>query len=218
MLELVFIRHADPDYPNDTITKLGHRQAKALATHLKRSGLAFDALFASNFGRAQATMRYTAEAYGLSGTICQWLGEPDGRAPDGRWSWSMPRPEHLEKGIPFDAKNWPKHVSYGKQLKAIQTERLAALNAFLADFGLAPEGLRYRVKKKRDTRLALFAHEGFIKVMLSALLHWPLPYVFAHVTYEPTGVTRLVFEEHEGYATPRAITINDRSHLKGTLR
>jgi probable phosphoglycerate mutase len=219
MLELVLIRHADPDYANDTITKLGHRQAKALATHLRRCGVTFDGLFASHFGRAQATMRYTAEAYGLTGAICPWLGEPDGRVPDGRWSWSMPRPEHLEKGIPLDAKNWHRHVPYGKSLRAIQAERLAAFNAFLVDYGLFPDGLRYRVKKgTRDQRLALFAHEGFFKILLSGLLHWPLPYVLAHLTYEPTGVTRLVFEEHEGFATPRAVTINDRSHLKEALR
>ena len=213
MLELVLIRHADPDYKNDTITGLGHRQAKALAGYFKKSGMKFNAIFASNFGRAQATMRYTAEAYGMPWTILPWLGEPDGRAPDGRWSWSMPRTEHLEKNIPFDAENWPRHVSYGKQLQAIQKERLAALNKFLAGYGLAKYRLRYRVKEASSECLALFAHEGFIKIMLSALLHWPLPYVFAHVTYEPTGVTRLLFEEHDGYATPRAVTINDRSHL-----
>ncbi|MCX6994204.1 MAG: phosphoglycerate mutase family protein [Kiritimatiellaeota bacterium] len=213
MIEITFIRHADPDYKNDTITELGHQQAQALAEHFKRTETTFTAIFASHFGRAQATMKYTAEALRMPWTIFNWLGEPDGRSIDGRWSWAIPRAEHLEKNILFDAANWRTLTPYGENLFAIQAERFAALNEFLAGYGLVYAGLRYRVMKAGSEHFAMFAHEGLIKVMLSALLHWPLPYVFAHLTCEPTGVTRLVWDEHESYAVPRAVAINARVHL-----
>ena len=45
-----------------------------------------------------------------------------------------------------------------------------------------------------------------------AVLHWPLPLSYIHLGCDPTSVTELHWEEHEGYAVPRATRINDTSH------
>ena len=38
-MKIYFIRHGHPDYKNDCLTELGHRQAAAAAEKLKDSGI-----------------------------------------------------------------------------------------------------------------------------------------------------------------------------------
>ena len=52
-MKLILIRHADPDYPNDTLTPKGHEQAKLLGKAME--GTQIDAPFVSPMGRAQLT-------------------------------------------------------------------------------------------------------------------------------------------------------------------
>jgi probable phosphoglycerate mutase len=213
MIELMFVRHADPDYKNDTITEKGHKEAQALARFLKRHPQPLTAIVCSPFGRAKATMQYTADACGIEPAILPWLGEPDGTFDNGRWSWSIPRVEHLAGESLFDNENWRTGVPYGEKLYAIRTAIAKELDWFLAGYGLVRKGAVYRVQRPQDARIAVFTHEGFTKVLLSAVLHWPLPHVLAHLSYNPTGCTRLIWDEHDGLATPRAVTINDLAHL-----
>ncbi|MCX7778193.1 MAG: histidine phosphatase family protein, partial [Armatimonadetes bacterium] len=51
-MRILLIRHSEPDYSRDTITEVGHRQAKALANSLEK--IQIDRLFVSPLGRAQA--------------------------------------------------------------------------------------------------------------------------------------------------------------------
>ena len=50
-MRLYIIRHADPDYENDTITPAGHLEAQALSVRLKGEGI--NKIFCSPAGRAQ---------------------------------------------------------------------------------------------------------------------------------------------------------------------
>ena len=52
-MKLVIIRHADPDYPNNTITEKGKVEAELLAKFLK--GKKLDYVYCSPMGRAQDT-------------------------------------------------------------------------------------------------------------------------------------------------------------------
>ena len=72
-MEVMLIRHADPNYKQDTITELGHRQAKALAQSLKNSRLDF--LYVSPLGRAQATYRHIADVLNANSATLDWLKE-----------------------------------------------------------------------------------------------------------------------------------------------
>src|SRR3569833_1782620 len=73
IMRLYIIRHADPDYPNNTITAAGHLEAAALAERLATEGLTH--IYASPLGRAVHTMRYTADKIGLPHTIEEWTQE-----------------------------------------------------------------------------------------------------------------------------------------------
>ncbi|MCA1595762.1 MAG: histidine phosphatase family protein, partial [Chloroflexi bacterium] len=61
-MRLYIIRHADPDYPNNTITEDGHKEARALADRLAAEKL--DRIYCSPMGRAIDTARYTADRCG----------------------------------------------------------------------------------------------------------------------------------------------------------
>ena len=74
-MRLYLIRHADPDYPNNTITPAGHLEAEALARRLTHEGLT--RIYCSPLGRAVHTMQYTAQATGLTPQIEPWMAELD---------------------------------------------------------------------------------------------------------------------------------------------
>ncbi len=83
-MRLVFIRHGDPDYDHDTLTKKGRREAALLAAWLKdtlpQQRGRIGAVFQSPLGRAQDTAAYVTEALAASGicpevTTLDWLQE-----------------------------------------------------------------------------------------------------------------------------------------------
>ncbi len=72
-MRLYLIRHAEPDYEHNTITKQGHMEAKALAKRLKSEGLT--RIYSSPLGRALHTAEYTAKATGLKTKVENWTRE-----------------------------------------------------------------------------------------------------------------------------------------------
>lgn len=210
-MEIVLIRHAEPDYENDTITPKGHKQAKALAEHLKSE--AVSAIYCSPRGRAQDTMKYTAGKMGIEPVTLDWLAELDGEFEKHKWAWSVPATENLTlEDIPR-MDNWHVSSRYGNHMRPVYEKLAQNFDAFLAERGYEKDSLRYRVRQSSDETILIFCHEGLIKTLLSYLFSWPLPLVYSHLSYSPTGVTRLLWNEHNGYTVPRAKTINDLSHL-----
>lgn len=211
-MEVILIRHGDPDYANDTLTEKGHAEARALAETLK--DVPIDAIYASPMGRAQRTMEYTARAKGMTATTLPWLHELDGHFGNGRWCWNVPGAETLERDSLPGWHDWDQGSPYGELMRPQLEETARSFDALLAEYGYVREGFRYRVAQPNGSTIACFCHAGLILTALSYLLNWPLPLVYSHLSYDPTGVTRLVWEETEGYAVPRAKTINDLSHLQ----
>ena len=72
-MRLLFIRHGDPDYVNDTLTEKGHREAMLLAGTADRLNLG--TCFVSPLGRARDTASYSLEKTGKEGTVLNWLQE-----------------------------------------------------------------------------------------------------------------------------------------------
>ena len=50
-MQLILVRHGDPDYPNDTLTPKGVKQAEGLETAFR--AIPVDELYASPMGRAK---------------------------------------------------------------------------------------------------------------------------------------------------------------------
>ena len=72
-MEIWIVRHADPDYENDSITEKGEREAKLLAERLSKYD--FSAVYCSPMGRARKTASYYLELTGKTAQTLDWLHE-----------------------------------------------------------------------------------------------------------------------------------------------
>jgi len=211
-MEIILIRHADPDYKNDTITERGRAEAKALALSLKEKRI--DALYASPLGRAQETKRYIAEALNMESTTLEWLREVSGGSIDGHAAWEHPGTDYLARENLASPQNWWEGYVSGEALKPNFAAISEGFDNLLKSYGYQKWRNMYNIKARSDKTIALVCHKGTILTLLAYLLHWPLPLIYIHGNIHTTGVTRLFLREVKGeYAVFKLIVMNDRSHL-----
>lgn len=217
-MRLYLIRHADPDYPNNTITPAGHREAAALGERLKTAGLTH--LYSSPLIRAIHTMEYTAKTTGLSHQIEEWTAELHDctvELPGGlRWMVWDTHGEIIREKSPYHTHDdWHTrdpftHPMYRETFARIGKES----DAFFARHGYVREGGRYRIVRSNTDRIAMFCHGGFGLWWLAHLLEIPLPLMWSGFWLPPTSVTTVLFDERSTtWAVPRAIGVADLSHL-----
>lgn len=216
-MRLFIIRHADPDYPNNTITPAGHLEAKALAVRMKR--LKPDQIFTSPLGRAQDTARYTADALSMTPIIQPWMAELSW--PGFSYEsyqvvpWDLPGHVIHQSSMKWTHDNWHTFPPLSKPEYLQDFKKLqAASDSFLAQLGYHREGGAYRVVKGHREKIAIFCHGGFGLTWLSHLLLIPLPLMWAGFVLPTSSVTTVLFDERgEGLATPRCLGVGDISHL-----
>jgi probable phosphoglycerate mutase len=213
-MEVLLIRHGDPDYANDALTEHGIVEAQLLAASLAE--LRIDRIYASPLGRARATAASTAEAKELVPITLDWLRERGiKRGPV--YLWEAPGTMFLrEEALPgphdwfLDGGAMPEGAEQFARVRAGFDELMGSL-------GYAREGHGYRIVRHSEERVALFCHKGVIMTMLADVLHWPLPALFVSLQIHPTGVTRLEMVEEGTFAHWKALAINDLSHLGSSL-
>lgn len=217
-MRLFIIRHADPDYPNNTITPAGHLEAQALSVRMKKIGL--DHIYSSPLGRAIDTMRYTADAVGLTPAIEEWTAElGQCRVKTDRWGelcvWDTPGELIRQTVAEVQAANWHGHGLFSDPLFRQTFDKVQAdSDAFLLRHGYQREGGRYRIVRANRDRVAVFCHGGFGLWWLAHLLELPLPLVFSGFHLPPSSVTTVLFDERsEHFAVPRVTALGDTSHL-----
>ncbi len=101
-MHLIFIRHADPDYKNDSLTEKGFKEAEFLSERVKNWGNV-EKLFSSPYGRALETAKAVSKGINKSVTILPYLKEfdhrichPETKKVRGCWDW-----------LPSDLKDTP---------------------------------------------------------------------------------------------------------------
>lgn len=219
-MKLYIIRHADPDYPNHTLTSAGRREADALARRLAAHGL--DHIAASPLPRAQMTAQPTADLLKLPVQTEDWLieiagwdTEPD--PIDGGFipAWDIPG-ETLRANPSYHRwETWdstdPLHLPiYRDTVARFQ----AHADAFLAQFGCVRTGSTYQVAADNALQVAAFCHNGTALLWLSLLLHIPPPLIWSGFWHAPSAVTTILFEQRRvGTAAPRALSVADTAHL-----
>jgi probable phosphoglycerate mutase len=217
-MRLYLIRHADPDYENDTITPAGHLEAKALARRLAAAGL--DRIYCSPLQRAIDTAKYTADALGIAPVTEPWACEVADcyfdAAPEGKVAvWDTPG-ELIRAQPP-----WPTHhdwhrvdATYADLVRRKFDELRRCADSFVARHGYERAEGRYRIRRASAERIAIFCHNGTALWWLSHLLELPLPLVWAGFWHAPSAVTTVLFEERSRqWAVPRALSVADTSHL-----
>jgi broad specificity phosphatase PhoE len=217
-MRIYLIRHADPDYPNNTITPAGHEEARALAQRLAREKI--DRIYCSPLGRALHTMQYTADLIGLEPAVEEWTAElSDCGIEVPPWGtlamWNVPG-EVIRERSPL-----PGHADWHELpclANPVLRQRFDEVNhnsdAFLARHGYKRQGTRYRITRSTRERIAIFCHAGFGLCWLAHLLEIPLPLMWSGFWMSPSSVTTVLMDERsEQWAVPRLLGFGDTSHL-----
>ena len=225
-MQLLFLRHAEPDYAIDGLTPEGAREADALARRV--AAWRVSAFYQSPLGRAQATARPALAAHGAEATTCDWLREFNGPAhlqPDGSGHttgcvWDLYPSYWTRDERSFAPEDWA-HTAYmaglPEDLPARRDAVVGAFDALLASWGYVREGRVYRVAPdaRRGATLVFFCHLGVIGVLAGHALNVS-PFQLWHSFFlPPASVTALNTEEREpGLASFRCQVMGDTSHLR----
>ena len=221
---LFYVRHGDPIYNPDSLTPLGHEQAKAVAKRFALYGL--DAIYASDSNRAVLTAEPTSQLLKKKITLCPWANE--GMAwkrfaierKDGSWGWcfhdrdmmdKLNHPEVRALGAKWYAHPFFEAYNFGEGVK--QTDE--AVDAFLESLGFSHdrENGYYQKKEPAFERVALFAHQGMGIAFLSSLLDIPYPQICTHFDLGHSSVTAIYFDEKAERIYPKVLQSSNDSHL-----
>ena len=219
-MKLIFIRHGDPDYVNDSLTEKGVREAKLLADRVAGWENVTD-YYISPLGRAQRTAEYSLNKINRTGITLNWLQEfyvpvKDPYTGKERTPWDyMPEfwrntPDFFDKDRWFEPGLYKESAIYEKYL-----EVTGGLDEVLAKYGYTRDKNLYRVDHENDdTTLVFFCHLGVSYVCLSHLLGIS-PVLLWHTFFTaPTSVTIVGCEERmPGIASFRVQVVGDTKHL-----
>lgn len=228
---LFYIRHGDPIYHPDNLTPLGLRQAESVAKRLALFGI--DEVYSSSSIRAQLTAQPTAEITKKEVKILDWMHEDNAsehlkyQAPKKEmWCWAHPKYSQIlaSREVRDMGENWFDHPAFADRPIRKAFEKICGdFDNWLASLGLEHDkekGL-YKVTSPdaKNKRIALFAHEGMGKIVMSHIFDLPFPSYSVHFEMKHTGVTVISFDEgigeytFDGYARARMLTLSNDSHL-----
>lgn len=218
-MRLMIVRHGDPNYKFDTLTRKGWREAELLSRRLSK--LKMDAIYVSPLGRAKDTAFVTLQKTGQKATECEWLREfrapiqkPSGEKGNTiTWDW-LPQ-DWVDQEALYDKERWSTHETMAEADVKKQYDWVAEnLDALLAKHGYVREGNSYRAVQANHDTIVLFCHFGVESVLLSHLLNVSPMILWHHTCAAPTSVTTIYTEERrEGAAIFRMQSFGDVSHL-----
>lgn len=218
-MRLLIVRHADPDYENDSLTEKGVREAKCLAEKLACEKI--DYFYVSPLGRARETARYTLEKRGEDAKVLDWLMEfaPRINRPDVTdkktiaWDWLPQDWANEEKYYLVD--RWMENPTFAEsEVPSAYHMIVTELDTLLAKHGYEREKNLYKAVRPNNDTICLFCHFGLECILLSHLFHTTPMMLWHHTCAAPTSVTTVVTEERrEGTAIFRMTAFGDISHL-----
>ena len=217
-MNLIFIRHADPDYSIDSLTEKGWREAELLSARTTKWDV--KEFYCSPLGRAKDTASLTLNKINRTATIHDWLKEffvpvKDPDTGNDRIPWDfMPNywtnvPEFYHKDTWYQAPI----MQTGNVSDAFERVK-QGIDAVLEKHGYERNGNYYTVQNSSPDTLVFFCHLGVQFVILSHLLGIPAPLLWQGCFVAPTSVTVLTSEERvNGEAYFRLRTLGDCAHL-----
>ena len=216
-MKITIIRHAEPDYENNTLTKKGFREADYLGKYLKDEKL--DYIYVSPLNRAKFTAdaicRYNATK---NYKTCDFLREFNALIDLPYYKnhiiWDL-KPSFLNDNLKLYSSDWAevKEIKNSNVYSVYQEVKQGFTN-ILALHGYEYNGAYYSVKKPNKDKLVFVCHFGLGSILLSILLNTS-PFVLNnHTCMQPSSVTTLVTEEREeGKAIFRMLNFGSIEHL-----
>lgn len=218
---LFYVRHGDPIYDPDSLTPLGKRQAEAAAKRLALYGI--DRIYASTSNRAIQTAEPLAEIVKKDITLLNFADEALAwrdftveRNGQTTWLFHDEKTKRLfsENEIVSLGNDWCTHPEMKKYRAGVDRVYNETFEFFEAlGYKHIRNTGRYEVVKSNNERVAFFAHQGFGIAFLSTVLDIPYPIVANHFDICHTGITAISFEEQNGYAIPKLLTLSSEAHL-----
>jgi probable phosphoglycerate mutase len=214
-MRIYIIRHADPDYINDTLTPAGHEQAQVLAQYLQT--LKINEIYTSPLGRTQATARYTASRTNLSIQTEPWMHELADE-----WIEDLNQAcvgiARLRQPVSPQIFETRQKVQLSQPDPCLMEENMDLIrrgsDKFMRRQGFLRQGDAYQVVQENRKAIAVFTHMGVALVWLAHLLDIPLPMMWSGFFLHPASITTILMDERQqGFAIPRCIGLGDISHL-----
>lgn len=221
---LYYIRHGDPIYEPDSLTPLGHEQARAVAKRLALHGI--DRVYTSSSNRAVCTAQPLCDLLKKEPVKMDWCTEeraynalsvPTG---DGGRKWAL---THTPTKLLLNSNElrkmgdeWYDHPGLA------DTGMKEGILGIGRDTDVWLETLGYRrdednncyiALNPNEERIALFAHWGMGGAVMSHILNIPWPQFALRFTMSHTAVTVLEFREQDGIVIPKALSYANDSHL-----
>ena len=220
-MKIIFVRHGHPDYVNDCLTELGHKQAEQAALRLKDEGI--EQIFSSPFGRAYETALHTAEVISKDVTKVDFMREIKWGSSDGNdvyadghpWDTSL---YAISQGYSLMDESWTKKEPFCNNVVFEEIERVAReSDVWFESLGYKREGANYRVVGDNTNRtIALFSHGGSSSALFAHMLNLPFFYLCRAICPDFTSITVLNLSDEKGALTaPQIELANDSRHIKG---
>ncbi len=217
-MRILIVRHGDPDYVNDSVTKRGEREAELLAERLCNTKI--DEVFVSPLGRAQATAEPYIKKSGKKAVTLEFLRE---------FGHPISLPYKEKQGVPwdllpsycaaqdmlFDKYAWHENQAM-KNGNIYEKYKLVcdAFDEFMAQHGYVREGIIYKAVKPNTDTIVFICHFGIEAVILSHLFNCAPHVLWQNLIALPTSVTTLYTEERrQGIVSFRCCGFSDCSHL-----
>ena len=214
-MELIFVRHAEPNYERDALTDKGKKEALLLSDMLVKEKA--DYFYSSPLGRAKETGMFTMKRLKKEFTVLPWLREFEGKIKEKHKTthcWDR-LPSEWTTNEDHYGENWYKtSLMSGKNVKEEFDFVCNGIDELLEKHGYKHEGKIFRVTNSNHDKIIIFCHFA-VECVILAHLFGTSPMVFWHnFVALPSSVTRVITEEREdGIASFRTTCFGDTSHL-----
>jgi len=222
---LYYVRHADPIYNPDSLTPLGLRQAEAAGRRLAQRGIS--RIFSSTSHRAVLTATPLSELTGKPVEELDWCHEKhagetmtatDPKTGGRTWCFNIEHYRRLfcSREVRALGLDWYRHEAFADMAFAQGIQQAnECCDEFLLSLGYRHdrEAGIYLAENPTSDRIALFAHQGYGFLFLSALLDIPYPWLCTHTDITRSSITAIEFNVRDGFVIPRMLSMSGDGHL-----
>lgn len=217
-MNIVFIRHGDPDYVHDRLTEKGIREAECLKKRLDK--LTDADFYCSPLGRARETAEIALAGRDIKPVVLPYMQEffypvKDPMTGKDRIAWDFYPSYWTNFHEYYDNHDW-RHTELmeDSEIPIRFKELRRDFNKLLEQYGYYRDDNFYLAKPGSDKTIVVFCHLG-VEFALIGNLVGISPMVLWHQFFvAPTALTILTTEEREpGIASFRVRTFGDTSHL-----
>ncbi len=217
-MNLIFIRHAEPDYAHDSLTEKGWREAELLTKRLCQ--MKIDEVYCSPLGRAIDTAKGYLAVTGKTAPVLEWLREFPGHITDpetgeARIPWDLMPTLWREDRRLYDKDEWiTTELMLSGNTHEVYRRVTAEFERFLAEHGYVRDGAFFRAERPNTDTVVFFCHFGIETVLISWLIGVSPIVLWQGFVAAPSSLTVLSTEEREkGIAVFRCNGYGDTAHL-----